>query len=45
MNVSEMASLGGKARWKNKTKKERKEHAQRMVAARKKKLQAQEVTK
>lgn len=37
MNVTEMASLGGKARWKGKTKKERSEHAKRMVEAREKK--------
>lgn len=29
-----MASLGGKARWKNKSKKEKKEHALKMVKAR-----------
>lgn len=30
-----MASLGGKARWKGKTKKQKREHAKKMVAARK----------
>lgn len=44
MNVSEFASLGGKARWKGKTKKERIEFATRIsklaVAARKNKKSA-----
>lgn len=37
MDVSEMASMGGKARWKGSTKKERSDNAKRMVEAREKK--------
>lgn len=37
MNVKQLASLGGKARWKGKSKKDRAAHAKMMVEMREKK--------
>jgi hypothetical protein len=39
MDIHEFARKGAKARWKGKTKKEKREHAMKMVEARRKKKQ------
>jgi hypothetical protein len=42
MDIQEFARKGAKARWKGKTKKEKREHAMKMVAAREAKKKANE---